>query len=80
MWTGCWRPDGFFERRCQDETGRRGGPRTPRTFVPIAEAETRARAIARWSNALESRLLRTGAYARAVIHSTDISTYRRRSK
>ena len=61
--------DGFFERRCEDVRKARRGAHAA-YFAPIAEAETRARAIARWSNALIPGLLQTGAYARAVIHST----------
>lgn len=61
--------DGFFERRCEDVRKARRGAHAE-YFAPIAEAETRARVIERWSNALIPGLLQTGAYARAVIHST----------
>lgn len=61
--------DGFFERRCEDVRRARRGAHAE-YFAPIAEAETRARVIERWSNALIPGLLQTGAYARAVIHST----------
>ncbi|MGW7485863.1 helix-turn-helix domain-containing protein [Streptomyces sp. NPDC054786] len=61
--------DGFFERRCEDVRKARRGAHAE-YFAPIVEAETRARGIEEWSNALIPGLLQTEAYARAVIHST----------
>ncbi|MBT2394783.1 helix-turn-helix transcriptional regulator [Streptomyces sp. ISL-100] len=61
--------DGFFERRCEDVRKARRGAHAE-YFAPIAEAESRARTIERWSNALIPGLLQTGAYARAVIRAT----------
>ncbi|MFE0376466.1 helix-turn-helix domain-containing protein [Streptomyces inhibens] len=61
--------DGFFERCCDDVRKARRGAHAE-YFAPIVEAETRARTIERWSNALIPGLLQTEAYARAVVHST----------
>ncbi|MER6305106.1 DUF5753 domain-containing protein [Streptomyces sp. NPDC001657] len=61
--------DGFFERRCEDVRKARRGAHAA-YFAPLAEAETRARTIERWSNTLIPGLLQTEAYARAVIQST----------
>lgn len=61
--------DGFFSRGCEDVRNAKRGAHAE-YFAPVAEAETRARSIEEWSNVLIPGLLQTGAYARAVIHST----------
>ncbi|MFD5323782.1 helix-turn-helix domain-containing protein [Streptomyces sp. NPDC127092] len=63
------RTDGFFERRCEEVRKAKKGAHAA-YFAPIAEAETRALVIERWSNALIPGLLQTATYARALIRST----------
>lgn len=61
--------DGFFERRCEDVRKARRGAHVA-YFAPIVEAETRARTVEEWSNAILPGLLQTETYARAIIHAT----------
>ncbi|MER5367077.1 helix-turn-helix transcriptional regulator [Streptomyces sp. NPDC002722] len=60
--------DGFFGRRCGDVRKAKQGAHSS-YFAGVAEAETRARAIAEWSGTLIPGLLQTRSYADAVIHS-----------
>ncbi|MEU7025066.1 helix-turn-helix transcriptional regulator [Streptomyces sp. NPDC046275] len=62
--------DGFFARGCEDVRKAKKGAHAA-YFAPIAEAETRALAIERWSNALIPGLLQTPAYAEAVVRLTE---------
>lgn len=61
--------DGFFERCCEDARKARQGAHAT-YFAPVAEAETRARTIEEWANAVIPGLLQTEAYARATVHAT----------
>ncbi|MFV0128800.1 helix-turn-helix domain-containing protein [Streptomyces sp. HMX112] len=61
--------DGFFERCCEDVRRAKQGAHAS-YFAPIAEAETRARTIEHWANALVPGLLQTAAYATAVNNLT----------
>lgn len=61
--------DGFFERRCADVQKARKGAHAE-YFVPVLEAEPRARIIEEWNSALIPGLLQVRAYTQAVIHST----------
>ncbi|MGW0464578.1 helix-turn-helix domain-containing protein [Streptomyces sp. NPDC003027] len=61
--------DGFFQRRCEDVRKAKQGAHAA-YFAAIAEAETRARGIDEWCNALIPGLLQIRAYAQAVIHAT----------
>ncbi|MET9885271.1 helix-turn-helix transcriptional regulator [Streptomyces sp. NPDC006430] len=63
------RTDGFFARRCEDVRKAKQGAHAS-YFAPIAEAETRARTIEEWCNALIPGLLQTEAYARTVVRAT----------
>ncbi|MFF4078905.1 helix-turn-helix domain-containing protein [Streptomyces sp. NPDC001777] len=61
--------DGYFSRCCEDVQKAKRGAHAP-YFAGVAEAETRARAISHWSNALFPGLLQTGPYAHAIVRST----------
>ncbi|MEU3046149.1 helix-turn-helix transcriptional regulator [Streptomyces sp. NPDC006984] len=61
--------DGFFERRCEDVRRARKGAHAE-YFAPVAELESQARTIEKWSPTLIPGLLQTEAYARAVVHAT----------
>lgn len=61
--------DGFFSRRCEDVRNARQSGHAE-YFAPVAEAETRARSIEEWANALIPGLLHTGPYTRAIAHAT----------
>ncbi|MFV2117373.1 helix-turn-helix domain-containing protein [Streptomyces sp. Act-28] len=68
------RTDGYFERCCEDVRRAKQGAHAS-YFAPIVEAETRARVIEEWANALIPGLLQTEAYARSIMsrtHSPDL--------
>ncbi|MBT2524284.1 helix-turn-helix transcriptional regulator [Streptomyces sp. ISL-99] len=66
---GVLKTDGFFERRCEDVRKAKQGAHAS-YFAPIAEAETRARVIEHWANALIPGLLQTKAYAEVANNAT----------